>query len=125
PFTRQPEGLRGAEGKETGEVEILRAAGEELRVAVVEQLAEAETGGVDHGPVDRVAGDGARGGHDRAGAAEAGDGHQRRLRMRADFGGFEVFHEGQNVVRALGEEGMVVAQGVAGELALVWHGAGL
>ena len=77
-FARQPERMRGAEREQAGQVEVLRAAGQELRVAVVEQLAEAEAAGVDRGAVDRVARDGAGGGDDGAGAAEAGDGDGRR-----------------------------------------------
>src|SRR5258708_34189654 len=61
PFAGQPERQGGAQGEEAGEVEVLRAAGEELRVAVVEEFAKAETSGVDRGTVNRVAGDGAGG----------------------------------------------------------------
>ena len=86
-------------------------------MAVVEQLGESEAAGVHHGTVDRIARDGTGGGDDRAGAAETGDVHRRRMRVRADLGGAEKLHEGEDVVRALGEERVIVAEGVAGKLA--------
>ena len=102
-FARQPERMGGAEREHAGQVQVLRAAGEESRIAIVEQLGEAETARVHHRMVDRIAREGAGGGHDGAGAAEAGDSHGRRTRVRADLGASQELHEGEDVVRALGE----------------------
>jgi hypothetical protein len=87
---------------------MLRAAGQEHRVAVIEQLAEAEALGVDGGLGDGSAGHGARGRGDRAHLAEAGD----RDLLHGGLGGValreQVARDGHHVMHALGEEGVVV-----------------
>ena len=70
-------------------------------------------------------GDGAGGGGDGAGVAEGGDCDGGWGRDGIDFFRADEFYERENVVRALGEEGVVVAEGVGGGFAVVFDGAGL
>jgi hypothetical protein len=124
-FAGDPERLGGGEAEEAGDVEILRAAGQEHRVAVIEQLAEAETLGLDGGLGDGSAGHGAGGGGDGAHLAEAG---QRDL-LYGRLGGVafreQVARDGHHVVHTLGEERVVVAEGIGRDFAGAGDDAGL
>src|SRR5262249_1622957 len=124
-FASDPEALRSAEGEEAGHVEVLRAAGQEVGVPVVEDTSEAEASGVDGGGVNRIAGDRTGSSGNGAGVAEGGDGDGRGAGDGLYFCGVDEFDEREDVVRALGEDGVVVAEGVGGRLAFVFNDAGL
>src|SRR5262245_33407577 len=114
-----------AQREETRNVEVLGSARQKVGIAVVEEVGEAESRGVDGGCVDRVAGDGTGRGSDRSGVAECGDGDRRGAPDGLYFCGAYEFDEREDVVRALGEDRVVVTEGVGGGLAFVFDDARL
>lgn len=87
----------------------------------VGDVGEAEAGGVESEALDRPTGLGAGGGGPGAGAVEADQ--VKAFKVREVLAG--ELDEGENVVNALGEEGIVVAEGVSGRLARIGDLAGL
>ena len=120
-----PEGLGRGDAEQAGDVQILRAAGQEHRVAVIQELAEAEAGGIDRGLGDGSASGGTCGGRDSAHLTEAGEGDLLHLWLRAIARRQQVARDGYDVMHALGEEGVIIAKGVGGNLAGAGHDTGL
>lgn len=118
-FADEKDRVRGVEGDEAGKVEVFGGTGEELGVAIVEDLGETEAVGLGGEVIDGIAGESAGGDGDGSGFAEGNDVDAVGVRMVADFAVLQEGGEGEEIVGALGEEGGIVAVGVASELARV------
>jgi hypothetical protein len=124
-FALEPKGKFPIQGNQAGDVEVLRSAGEEVRVTVVEHISEAETARLDGGAIDCGSGEGAGGEGDGSGFAAGDDGDMIGVRMRPDFGVPQEGHDRHDIVNALGEEGVIVSVSVTRELARILDDPGL